>query len=120
MIDFSSMKDLYSMKYGEPERILNISVYPCPDIHTEQAIYWTFKNGTIYIDSEKILYIDSIFISQLIRQSFLYKEKQIRIQDNAIREQEKKRRDAEEKQRRIEQLKKIREEENHMNAINEI
>jgi hypothetical protein len=118
---FSSLKELYSKKYGTPENVFNVGT------QSINAIYWTFKNGTIYLDGKIILYIDSIFISQLQRQSDLFKQEQNRIYVDSIRRAQIERETAERHRIQSEQAakakaeaEKARKEENHKNAINEI
>lgn len=122
---YTSLKELYSQKYGIAEQIPKFSN------DSKEEIYWTFKNGTIYITDHTILYISSSFISQLKKQSDLFKQERARLKEEAIKKQrleqeaaERKRqqeyREAERKKQQREQVEKERREANHKKAFNEI
>jgi hypothetical protein len=109
------VKPLYIRKYGEPEHLINVD-----PANPYEAIYWTFSNGTIYLDCDRILYIDSLFIRRLDWQSKSFRQNQRRIQADSIQRAEIERKAEEQRLIDAEKAEKARKEENHKNAINEI
>lgn len=126
--NMTSMKLLYSKKYGSPEKLLK------PSSESQNALFWTLKNSTIYLDSQTILYIDSAFISRIIRESEAYKQEQRLLQEQKSKQKQLERqkieqlrikkeqqRQKQEQQKLLqEQAEKARRDANHKNAINEI
>jgi hypothetical protein len=112
---FETMKSLYAQKYGTPEQMLELET-----ISYKRYVYWTFKNGIIYLDEEKIVYIDSIFIAQLERQSRLYKEEKERTIEEESRERLLRNKEEEQRRLQMEQTEKAEKAANHKKAIDEI
>jgi hypothetical protein len=105
-----------------------------PSSESQNALFWTLKNSTIYLDSQTILYIDSAFISRIIRESEAYKQEQRLLQEQKSKQKQLERqkieqlrikkeqqRQKQEQQKLLqEQAEKARRDANHKNAINEI
>jgi hypothetical protein len=71
---------LYLDKYGAPEKMIKNEMqykpikYTYNDFYQGYNYYWTFKNGSIYFDIDKIIYVSSTFISHLEVMCGLYQD----------------------------------------------
>ena len=125
--------NLYSDKYGEPERMTlegipyrynviesNQQYSNLYKIDNKNDYVWSFKNGTIRLSAERIIYLSKEFENTLIRENntirsrLLQRLRSLTDSLNILREH----REAIERKRAYEDsIKKLN---NHVNAINEI
>jgi hypothetical protein len=62
-----TLKELYSKKYGEPEKFIVYDSELNQILTVSDCFYWRFANGIIYISKRCILYVENSFLDLLNR-----------------------------------------------------